>query len=48
MQRKEELSIREKKEEKEGRERAYRDLMQGGEEDGGKSNAEGWDEEDFM
>lgn len=37
--------MRERREEKEKRERGYDDLMQSGE---GRSNEEGWDEDDFM
>ena len=39
--------VRERREEKERRERGYEELRVGDGE-GGKSNEEGWDEEDFM
>lgn len=67
MKKEEEKRIRVLREEKEGKERAYRELMEGlgdneggeweggeGEGEGGqrrgrgRSNVEGWDEEDFM
>lgn len=46
-QKEEEKVKRERKDEKWKREHAYADLHGEGEE-GGKSNAEGWDEDDFM
>ncbi|KAK0514739.1 hypothetical protein JMJ35_003356 [Cladonia borealis] len=45
----EERALRERREEKEGKERSWRELAEGrGEEAGGRSNEEGWDEDDFM
>ena len=48
--RKEEERVgRERREEREGKERGWRELAAGGgEEGGGRSNEEGWDEDDFM
>lgn len=37
--------MRERREEKERRERGWEELKEGGE---GRSNEEGWDEDDFM
>lgn len=53
LRKEEERRIRELREEKEGKERAYKELMDGVGEEGagagaGRSNAEGWDEDDFM
>lgn len=39
--------MRERREEREGRERGWRELAGEGEGEG-RSNEEGWDEEDFM